>query len=252
MINLKIYESISLSSINSIYIEQTEYLKNKIKDIKLEKDPFPHFEEKGLFCDNFYQYLKSLFPNVTDIDTLNSTPLVGKNYPKERYALVVKDYKRDHVYLYDKIKDKKLLFNYVKLSTWFSTIFKETLLDFFNINHLDTSNELSFCIDKKGYKLGPHTDVDNKIVTCLVYMPDDSNISKFGTNILSINNTKLSNIKLQSNMQMHGDKFNIVKTTKFEENNTFVFKRSDISFHSVSELTEDVERKFLLFTIYKN
>lgn len=252
MTNLKTYENLSLSNINNIYKEQTEYFEEQILKINLESYPFLHFEEQNLFCDNFYQYVKSLLPPLNQLERLNATNLVSKNYPDQRYALIIKNFRNDYQSLYEKVKDSKLRFNLIKLSNWFSAIFKPKLLKIFNVEDNEKIDyELAFCVDTKGYKLSPHTDVKEKIITCLMYLPDDSSLLNFGTNILIPKDKNLYNSKIKDSISYKDNNFEILKTTKFIENNTFSFKRSDCSFHSVSELTVEAERKFLLFTIYK-
>lgn len=252
MTSLNTYENLSLSNINNIYKEQTEYFQEKILKINLESYPFLHFEEQNLFCDNFYQYVKSLLPPLNQLEKLNATNLVSKNYPDQRYILIIKNFKNDYESLYKKVDNLKLRYNLIKLSNWFSEIVKPKLLKIFNIlDDEKIDHELAFCIDTKGYKLSPHTDVKEKIITCLMYLPDDSLLSKFGTNILIPKDKNTYNQLPKDNVRYKDNDFEIVKTTKFIENNTFSFKRSDCSFHSVSELTVEAERKFLLFTIYK-
>lgn len=241
------YENISLPDLNELYQHQTFYFQKKSEDILIEKYPFEHFELDKIFADDFYMYLKWLMPNAESMKSLRELNLVSQLYSPERYALLIKTERQSYTFLHKAIKNKSILHQFIKLHKWMADSFFPIIAHKFNVPmSYITHDEFLYVIDKTRYKFGPHTDSHTKVISLLFYMPDTAEFPERGTHLLIPKNKEFKDSK---NLGGYGmDLFDIYKTTKFIPNNMLAFKRSDQSFHSVSELLDTTERKLLMYT----
>lgn len=232
------FESLSLPASNRLYRLQTDHFHYTIRNVEVQTYPFDHFQYQGLFHDEFYQYMKSMFPSREQMDRYKDLEGVPDHYNEHRYALFVKDSKKGHEHLFKKVDTPKARYSYVRLYNWFIEHLCTAFMMKFGLTEL-THTEFAFITDVEGFSLPPHTDIKQKIMTALVYMPDDD-IEQCGTNIL---------IPRDNNrITPRSEDFIVHDTSKFINNNTFAFRRSDTSYHSVSEYEGKSPRNFLLFT----
>lgn len=244
---LKTTENTFSKDLDVLYWRQTAHFVENFEKVNLEKDPFIHFEAQGLFSNEFYNYMKHILPEGEELLSIVDTKLVPGQYPKERKTLPIKCFHDGFKMMekYVESADKKN--QYARLYKWFRHIMIPSVLKKYNINLRNiTHDELLYVHDDLGYALAPHTDVREKIVTILMYLPDDDAISSAGTNLLV---PKEKGFTDKFNMKLKEENFNIVKTSKFIPNNIFSFVRSDTSFHSVSKLNLPNPRKLLLYTL---
>lgn len=237
---LNTLENLSLPAINRLYELQTDHFYKAIADINIHPYPFEYMQHKGLFHNEFYEYMKLLFPPLSMMDRYKDLEGVPDHYNEYRYTLFVKDSKKHHEYLFKKVESPKSRYNYVRLYNWFLEHLCSTLMNRFElINTRLTHTEFAFVTDVKGFYLQPHTDIKQKVMTILVYMPDDDTDSSSGTNVLIP--------KVEKPSHRIGD-YHLYDTAKFTANNTFAFKRAENSYHNVSLYNSEIPRKFLLFT----
>lgn len=237
-------ETFSLHDINNLYKIQNQYLFDKLREVVINDYPYKHIEIEGLFHKDFYNFMKLLMPDISQMPRFKNIPGVPKDYPEQRFAFFIKTSHFGHSYMYDSIENKKLRFNLIKLYNWFNEVLCPNIFKIFDMDiKIKTHDELAYMVDTSGFSLKAHTDIPQKILTVLIYMPDDSSLENFGTNILVPISKDILNKRSKNN-----EDFRVVKTTKFIPNNTFIFQRSDISFHNVDVLKHKSLRKFLLFT----
>lgn len=237
-------ENLSLFDINDLYQLQNQHFQKVIVDINIDNEPYQHFEVENLFHNDFYEFMKQLMPEFNDMEQFIKFSGVPSHYPKERHAFFIKTSDHKHDYLYKKVIDPKMRYHYIKLYQWFDQILCPAFLKILDLDQQDyTNNELAYVIDVPGFALKAHTDIPQKIMTVLCYMPDDYTLENCGTNVLIPKNFQV----LEKPAKVDSD-FNIVKTAKFIPNNTFCFRRSDYSFHNVTDNNAQGHRKFLLFT----
>lgn len=244
---LKTIENTFSKDLDILYWRQTSHFVENFKFVNLEKDPFVHFEHQGLFSQEFYNYLKYILPSGDDLPSIVDTKLVPGKYPRQRKTLPIKSFHSGFKMMDEYIDSGEKKNHYLKLYKWFRHVMIPAILKIYNIDQKNiTHDELLYVHDETGYILEPHTDVREKIVSILMYMPDDESISQAGTNILV---PKEKDFKDKFNMRLKESDFDIFKTTKFIPNNMFSFVRSDNSFHSVSKLEDSTPRKLLLYTL---
>jgi len=237
-------ENLSLDDINWLYDRQNVHFTRALSRLTVHQHPFTHIESDQLFHPDFYGYVKSLAPPLDHLNVFADQPGVPKHYSRSRKSLFVKMTHDGHKQLYENIDDAKLRYQYVRLYKWFSEFARPRLMAQLGMSNVNTTHEeFAFVADFKGFELGPHTDISQKVMTVLLYMPDDYSIKDSGTKILVPKSEGIL-----SKPHKTDDDFNVVKVTQFTPGNLFTFRRSDTSYHSVSPFNQDRARRFILYT----
>jgi hypothetical protein len=102
--------------------------------------------------------------------------------------------------------------------------------------------------DDPEYHLSPHTDVPNKFLSFLFYLPSDDRMREFGTTIFQHRDPEFSHDGLSWLKDM--DDFSPVWTAPFMPNTCFAFARTDKSFHGVLSSDCGMVRNALLLNIF--
>jgi hypothetical protein len=184
--------------------KELQNLINSIEKSDYEDYPYEYLHAVNLFSDEFYN------------DILNHLP------PDERFF---------HLMHPDAILDRerkissRLHIDTQKLSgpLWKrvndilqSKELKSTLLDRFRktVRTSECSITSYLSRDKKQYKISPHPDTTLKIISVIIYLPNDNSHENLGTNILF-------------------EDFKLFKKVKFHRNSGIAFPVNSNSFHSV-------------------
>jgi hypothetical protein len=120
------------------------------------------------------------------------------------------------------------------------------LLRKFNQSITNVKADALYTKDYQTYSLGPHTDKTNKVVTCLIYLPQDDSKSKYGTSIYI---PKDKSFKCAGGPHHKREQFELHKTIPFVQNKLFCFLKSDTSFHGVEQIDINIERTLLIFDL---
>jgi hypothetical protein len=107
-------------------------------------------------------------------------------------------------------------------------------------------HELRLCRDTSQYRIPPHTDLSEKAVSLLVYLPRDKSLAKYGTTIYA---AKDPSFKSDGRTRQNVEDFHKVFTAPFMPNSMLGFARTDQSFHGVEPIG-DVVRDVLLYNVY--
>ncbi|THD62164.1 hypothetical protein [Phenylobacterium sp.] len=101
--------------------------------------------------------------------------------------------------------------------------------------------------DLTNYALGPHTDAMSKVITLLLYLPQDDSQARYGTSIYA---PKDPARRCPGGPHYDRSEFDRVTTMPFTPNSAFGFVKSDDTWHGVEPVTEpDVRRWLLLYDI---
>jgi hypothetical protein len=86
------------------------------------------------------------------------------------------------------------------------------------------------------YYLGPHTDLREKVVTLVFYMPEHGGLEHLGTSLYTPRDPRF-----RSDGTVHHDPalFELAGTVPFRANSAFAFARGDATFHGVEKFTAD-------------
>jgi len=91
-------------------------------------------------------------------------------------------------------------------------------------------------IDGSSYAIRPHTDTVDKLVTILIYLPEDrETFHQLGTLLLQRKNLAHS-LNISGKQRAEWEDFNVVKQAPFEPNVALAFSACDESWHAVKEV----------------
>lgn len=201
-----------------------EYVFTKKKEIRnymeVQTEPFKYIYTQGTIEKDLYTKLEEYIKTAkyTEIEKSRGT----KGYPL-RYTAEAPDF----------IK-----------AFFLNGRFKANLLKEFGIKDEDFVEDILLVRDLPGYQIPPHTDSLKKVITVLIYLPEDDSFQGEGT---SIYEPKEKGFTCKTGRHYDFKDFNKVKTMPFKPNSAFIFARTDNSFHGV-EPCEHV-RNVLLYNI---
>ena len=113
--------------------------------------------------------------------------------------------------------------------------FQERIRDIYGEVFPSFANVPIFYRDYPGYKIGVHTDAPFKVITMQFYLPKDETQVHLGTSF----------------HQRQDGGFPVLKTNLFKPNSAYAFVRSEQSWHSVKEISQnETTRDSVALTIY--
>ena len=101
--------------------------------------------------------------------------------------------------------------------------------------------------DRGGYAISPHTDTSRKLLSVLVYLPNNSELSDCGTSIVVSDRPEHNVFDVPHSGRWDG--FRVAKTVPFAMNSMFAFLVSDTSLHAVRPTPPGTVRNTLQFSI---
>lgn len=234
----------------------------KIQNLKkidyIEKKLFVLFDIKNFLDDEVYNKLKSNFPSEEYfIKSNNGGKVLFNSNQKIFYEFIEK--KTIWKKFYEYVSSREFIFFFLKafkkdLKPSFSNRFyikNNNLKKIFNltkIKYLDFS--MQFSLMKKGDFITPHIDDERKVLTLMLYFPDDLATNKYGTSFFKQNSqTKFeSNFwdkgKINSNkIEEFNNKFTLINKAEFTDNKIVGFIPNDKSWHAVDKIEENILRK---------
>ncbi|MCR9176097.1 MAG: 2OG-Fe(II) oxygenase [Alphaproteobacteria bacterium] len=102
--------------------------------------------------------------------------------------------------------------------------------------------------DHQGYQLAPHTDVSQKLVTCLIYLAEDDADPMIGTELYALR----GGVEKPDQPRMRWDRADFVRATTapYRPNTALIFSPGPDTFHGVSPFTKAGQvRKLMQFQI---
>jgi FkbM family methyltransferase len=185
----------------------------KIKTTPLTMKPFPHLVIEDIFPAETYSKIMQDLPSDAEYEPLAKRGTTGyptrSTHPSPSY-----------------------------LSWMTNGALRKALDEKFGV--VSGSDETLFLRDKPGYSIPPHTDTPSKAVTMLVYLGD----SRHGTTVYA---PKEKGFEDPRGLHHPWNKFRTVKTFPGIPNSTFIFARTNTSFHGTKEWTGPGVRDILLY-----
>lgn len=197
--------------------------------------PFEHLVIENFLDDDFYLGLKNNLPLNEQLDTLEKVR--GTKGYDQRYVC--------------SLKKNQPIASSEKINTYYVNSLTEELLSNYFANALiakfpaaaqraqkkindegkGLAIEAYFVNDRSGYALGPHTDTPNKLITGLLYFPDEGAPDSLGTSLYVRKGAQ----KKQDTGNLHLDKKDFLEVFRvpFKQNTALFFARSSSSFHGV-------------------
>ncbi|HEX6283457.1 MAG TPA: hypothetical protein VFZ71_01225 [Pyrinomonadaceae bacterium] len=210
----------------------------RLRNARVEADPFPHYIVDGVFPEDYYQQLLRKLPKSDIYDNLYEVTDLKLDHFRHRYQ---RDITEDWT---NALTEPQQSF-WNEFNQWFlSSQLAQAVLESFaeplrprigdQTSWPAVSVEAQFIRHRAGYFLGPHSDLYTKLVVLLLYLAPDASTQRLGT---SLYRPKTEGFSCPDSKHYEFDDFIRVKTAPYKPNSMLAFVRSDISFHGLEPLT---------------
>ena len=204
----------------------SDFVVNQIGKAEINNRPFSHLYARDVFPEELYKDMINNFsPNYLEIEKSRGT----RGYPL-RYTAALEGSPWEDV--------RELLLN-GKL--------KKHLLERFNIEDDNFTEDLLLVRDKEDYSISPHTDVKAKVITALFYLPKEPNVFTGGTYLYE---PLEKGFTCKTGKHYPFEEFKSIMHFGLIPNTMLAFARTDSSFHGV-EPSKNV-RDVLLYNIRRD
>jgi hypothetical protein len=237
-----------------------EFVRHRIANAEVRREPFPHFYVRPVFPDDYYAELLRRLPCTELLTPINETGTVAMVDPRTGARKV--KYEPRHIADLAALEQDEAKRGerplWRDLSAWLlGDAFRDALVDKFAAAiaerfgrgvRLVTDVDSRFVRDFTSYKILPHTDQPTKLVSLLFYLPPDESLRRHGTALYRPHEPGL---RCEGKARYPFADFSKVATMPFLPNAMFGFFKSDRSFHGVEPIEDDgIERNALLYNIY--
>ena len=228
-----------------MFSDVTNYVKQKFDAAEINNDPYPHIQIDDIFPPDFYQQILSNKIDENFLSTLLELKRVGSAYPDTRKVLSL-------IPSMPFLPDSYRTF-WEQAANWLLGDFQRIVLEKFepyiihrfgNIPQLHA--ETLYTYDRSTYALGPHTDSVKKVLTLLIYLPEDDSLSHLGTSMFVPND---SNFTCAGGPHHKFHQFKLLKTAQYKPNSLFGFFKTNNSFHGVEPIKENIRRDLLIYDV---
>ncbi|MHB8272270.1 hypothetical protein [Bradyrhizobium sp.] len=207
-----------------------EHAVYQLRNAPLRKYPYPHFYATNVFPDDFYDALLSSLAPDEGYEGL-------KGGYRHRVAA------KEQNPLIEPFRDPYFAGNVLGM-------FGQAFAERFPRPGKDGpkfSTDIRFIRDEEGYRIGPHTDAPNKVVSLLFYLPQDFSFSECGTSIYVPDDHKKT---CPGGPHYKEEGFSEVWRAPFLPNSCFGFWKQNNSWHGVGEISRKIRRDVMLYNIY--
>jgi FkbM family methyltransferase len=221
------------------------HVNQQIASMQINKAPYPHFTVNNLFPTDYYRLMMAMKPDNDELICLDDTGRAS-GYP-ERFVMHLDDH-------LDNLDDPVKRTFWARHREWFcSQDLMVTMVRRFydeitarGVRSLNIETEAMFMRDFAGYSIGPHTDSPKRLITMMVYLPEDADHAHLGTSVY----TPRDPSALRGSATHHGfDQFEQVGTARYLPNSAFGFLRSDNSFHGVEAMQDAYQRDTMVYIV---
>jgi len=237
-----------------------EYVCYQVANAPLATYPFPHFYVRPVFPQDFYLRLLANLPDTEALTPINEFGTVGAvdeagNRVKSRFE---PRYIADLEALEVEEEAERRGDSWRNLRSWLPRKrFRDLIVNKFgggirerfagDVN-LATDVEVRFVRDFTAYSIEPHTDVPEKLVSLLFYLPLDESLHHLGTSLYVPRDPGL---RCDGTARHEFAQFKKVFTAGFVPNAVLGFLKTDRAFHGVEQIRDEkIERNVLLYNIF--
>ena len=213
-------------------INDKKYILENLNKEKLITEPFPFFCFDSFFSNTYYEELLRMkplneqFQNTDPNRTSNQYAINYRkrfNFIKDMHLLDTqrKNFWTEFIELFT---SQEFVKNILLMCE--EPILKRYKID--NIKKLKLNIRMELIRDSGGYMISPHTDSPQKILTFLMYIPNDDDNLDLGTSLFKPKN---KNFVSEEATQFNFDDFDEIKKMPFKKNFAFGFIKNEKSFH---------------------
>lgn len=210
--------------------EPFEHFMARLRDAKVELDPFPHYILDRVFPDNYYRELLRNLPASDVYENLYEVTDLKLDHFRHR------DQRDMDQGWTDRLPTEQKTF-WDSFNQWFLSeeLAHAVMKSFGRESWPALSIESQFIRHRAGYFLGPHSDLYTKLVVLLLYLAPDDSAEHLGT---SLYRPKQAGFSCPDSKHYPFADFIRVRTAPYRANSLLAFVRSDISFHGLEPLSE--------------
>ena len=234
-----------------------------LSDVDFE--PFPHLYINNFFQEDVYLKILNSLPDKRDYIQINKSGSVSKDYADERFVFnitpeKIKIFKENNENVFSDIVEAFISPNFFNsvCSKFKSTIynriknFSKEEIELYGKSNFNFEGRVALVKDYTKYQLGAHTDLTDKFLTFLFYLPKDNSLKEIGTSLYKPkHNEDLLSFSSHYTMEETNNKFTEVKKAEFLPNSVLIFPRTNLSYHGVSSINiGSNERNLLLLNFY--
>lgn len=235
-------ESLSLSA----YETEVAVL-YRLMNAEVKTWPFPHFYVRDVFPAQTYQALVDRLPADAAYDAMGEHGTVGQDSYKERLILSLES-KRASVdapwrdlagWMLGERFAKAMLKKFAPYirAQWGESVARQKVM-----------KDARLVRDFTRYALSPHTDMPEKVLAFLFYLPRDDRFAHLGTSLYVPNDPDFT---CPGGPHHPRDRFTLLGTADYLPNSLFGFIRTDRAFHGVEPVADaDARRDLLLYNLY--
>ena len=241
------------------------HIEGKLARTQIEVSPFPHLVVSDFFPEEVYARILEL--NVFQVSEgkrwLNSGRARATSTETPYFARRQINFHKDGVL--DSLRGEHAEF-WNELSAifldddWFPRLVIDTYRPYFEIRFGDALERDDFCQlfrrerflqrHEPGYFIGPHTDVPQRVFTCIFSFASEEGFDQYGTQLLS---HKYELTRCFGHNHYPPEDFTVRKLAPYRPNNFLLFFKTRQSFHAVAEIDESVpnQRYGMQFQFYE-
>lgn len=207
-----------------------EHFIGRLRDAKVDADPFPHYFLEQVFPEDYYRELLRHLPPSDVYKNLYEVTDLKLDHFRHRDQRDM-----DHGWT-ERLPDEQRGF-WNSFNQWFmGEKLALAAMQSFGIREIpEIWVESQFIRHRAGYFLGPHSDLYTKLVVMLLYLAPDDSAEHLGT---SLYRPKQAGFSCPHSKHYPFEDFIRVKTAPYRPNSLLAFVRSDISFHGLEPLSE--------------
>lgn len=222
----------------------------RIEEAELIMDPTPHIVVDNVFPDDYYKQIIDNFPDESTLEAIAEKGRTGGGYADRKVVLFNDED-------FSKLDEKRLEF-WLDLASWlYSDFFVSSSIDRFlpfcanrlsrfqkEGGDISLKNDALIVSDRSGYSIGPHTDMKQRLISFLFYVPENDSDSSLGT---SFYRPFDPDFRCDGSKHYQSGGFERVKTVEYLPNRLLMFVRTEKSFHGVEAIEKDnVDRRLLI------
>jgi hypothetical protein len=215
------------------------HLIGRLRETRVENDPFAHYYLDRVLPEDYYDQLLKHLPGSDVYENLYEVTDLKLDHFRHRYQ-------RDLNEGWTNALPPPLQSFWNSFNEWFlSPQLAQAFLESFarplqprigeRSEWPEVSVEAQFIRHRAGYFLGPHSDLYTKLVVVLLYLAPDERVQRLGT---SLYRPKREGFSCPDSKHYPFEDFVRVKTAPYRPNSLLAFVRSDISFHGLEPLSE--------------
>ena len=233
---------------SEIHKRACEHVIETIRSAQVVQSPYCYCKIDNLFPDDFYQQLMKYKPTILQMTPIPDGGTASSHY-QNRFSLELEDKPMG------KLGEEQRQF-IEEFTSWI--LGEEVLLALLNlykpfiqqqnIKNVVASTRGLFTKDLQGYSIAPHTDTMIRLITGVLYLPNDRDHPHLGT---SVYEPKKHGFECDGTRHHVFENFDLLNTACYKPNSALFFLRSMNSFHGVEPITEDYERDCMIYVLKK-